>query len=512
MKVSLVEVAGANFRADEESDLLNTAFMKRLGMRKRYLPARLAIARSLSVPSLPPPVPDTADPGKAIKGDTLFDTGGTMLCWLALIVERAGDQELDLKKLIALVSAHWRRGIGLLDQEWMQADQDLSRFIRRLVDVAELPSTGHGGANAPTCLGETFSTGVISVPIGEVAEEVSSGEKVLWNLNGPGGSPHGAMMGGVGSGKTRTAVAALRSIREQAAIPLLAFDFKGDLGTNPSGGGYHLDAVFQAQTIEPPRQAVPLNVFAISSRDDIAITEAALRFRESFRRLKGSRVGDRQRDALHEAATRALSNKDVCELHHVRDALIQVYEEREMREDGAIATMREICRFPLFSPEFEPASFFRRSWIVKLPPNISEDSRTIVVNLILDALDQYLNSLIDAPVSDDGSRGLRIICMVDEAHQILGTKLPALSNLVRMSRSKGGAMMLISQSPDDFAGEDDDFLSEMGLVTAFATNAPPRNAARVLGRGANLGTLQTGQCYIKRRGDPGAKKIKAWEV
>ncbi|MBC6416484.1 MAG: hypothetical protein GDA47_01460, partial [Rhodospirillales bacterium] len=86
----------------------------------------------------------------------------------------------------------------------------------------------------------------------------------------------------------------------------------------------------------------------------------------------------------------------------------------------------------------------------------------------------------------------------------------ALSNLIRMSRSKGGAVMLISQSPDDFSGEDDEFLSEMGLVAAFSTNAPPRNAARILGKGANLGMLETGECLAKQRGDRAAKRIKAW--
>lgn len=72
--------------------------------------------------------------------------------------------------------------------------------------------------------------------------------------------------------------------------------------------------------------------------------------------------------------------------------------------------------------------------------------------------------------------------------------------------------MLISQSPDDFSGEDDEFLSEMGLVAAFATNAPPRTAGRVLGKGANLATLATGTCLVKRRGDQTAKRVKAWEV
>ena len=511
MSISLVEVAGANFRTDEEGDTLNAVFMNRLGMRKRYLPARLAIARSLAVASPPPPLSDGVDPGKAIKGDTLFGTGTTLSVWLAMIIERSGEADFDTKKLTALVGAHWRRGLALLDKEWQQAEQDVTKFVKRLVEVAELPmATGSRRLEAGPMDGEVFSTGRIEVPIGEIAEDVTTKEKVLWDLNGPGGSPHSAIMGGVGSGKTRTAVAMLRSIREQAAVPLLAFDFKGDLGTDHTGEGYHLDELFGAQVLEPPREPIPLDVLSLRSKDEIDVSEAASRFRDSFARLKGSRLGDRQRTAMHDAASLALSTQTPCELRHIRDALLSVYQEAEMKDDGAVSTMREICRFPLFTPRFDPASFFTRSWIIKLPPNVAEDSRTIVVNLVLDALDQYLNSLPDAGRSADGARGLRILCMVDEAHQILGSKLPSLSNLIRMSRSKGGAIMLISQSPDDFSSEDDEFLSEMGLVAAFSTNAPPRNAARVLGKGANLGTLQTGQCFSKRRGDQVTRRLKAW--
>jgi hypothetical protein len=511
MNFSLVEVAGANFRTDEESDGLNTAFMNRLGMRKRYLPARLAISRSLAVTAPPPPLPDSAEPGKSIKGDTLFGTGTTLSVWMALIIERAAQSCVDTRALVNLVGAHWRRGLQLLDSEWEQSDQDVTKFVKRLVEVAELPlSRGRLSAGLQGSSGQTFSRGEITVPIGEVAEDVTTRERVTWNLNGQGGSPHSAIMGGVGSGKTRTAVAMLRSIRAQAPVPLLAFDFKGDLGTDSGGGGYHLDADFEAATLEPPREPIPLDVLSLSASEEIDIAEAASRFRESFSRLKGSRLGDRQRDAVHEAASRALATESPCELHHVRDALISVYAEREMKEDGAISTMRELCRFPLFQPTHDPAAFFRESWIIKLPPNVAADSRMITVNLLLDALDQHLNSLSDAERGEDGARGLRILCMVDEAHQILNTKLPALSNLIRMSRSKGGSIMLISQSPDDFSGEDDEFLSEMGLVAAFATNAPPRNAARILGKGANLSALQNGQCYVKRRGDQAARRVRAW--
>ena len=516
MTLSQVEVAGANFRTDAGSDELNTRFMSRLGMRKRYLPARLAISRSLSLPSQPDPLPEGHDPGKTIKGDTLFGTGTSMSVWLSLIIERSEQAGASNKSLVDVVGAHWCRGLKLLDQEWQKSGENVPEFVKRLTDIADLPTSGGKSASSSNTLpSTTFSSGQIEVPLGEIAEDVSTKEKVIWNLNSRGGSPHCAIMGGVGSGKTRTAVAMLKSIREQTQVPLLAFDFKGDLGTDSVGNGYHIDRLYDAEILEPPRMPIPLDVLHIGTENEMDIAEAASRFRESFGRLKGTRLGDKQRTAMHEAASRAMRRairqKNPCELEHILDTIVGVYDEHELKVDGAISTMKEICRFPLFKPTHKPSSFFKKSWIIKLPPNVAEDNRTIVVNLVLDALDQYLNSLVDSDSSPDGARELRILCMVDEAHQILSTKLPSLSNMIRMSRSKGGAIMLISQSPDDFSGEDDEFLSEMGLVAAFSTNAAARNAGRILGKGTNLSKLQTGECLAKRRGDDVARKIKAWQ-
>lgn len=511
MSISLVEVAGANFRTDYDSDKLNTEFMGRLGMRKRYLPARLAISRSLAISAPLVPQGDELEPGKVIKGDTLFGTGTALSVWLALVVEKTEQPEMDVKQLIATVGAHWRRGLAKLDEEWEQSGGQLNAFVRRMVDVADLRQAGGRLPGTPggDMSGVTFSSGEIRVPLGEIGEDLNSREKTLWSLNGKGGSPHTAIMGGSGSGKTVMAAAMLRAIREQAPVPLLAFDFKGDLeGFTGTKGQTALGETFEAQVIEPPRMPIPLDVLALSQKDQFGIDEAALRFRESLSRLKGSRLGSVQRNYVHEAASRALTSEDPCELHHIRDRLLDVYQEHEAKEDGATSSMEELCRFPLFEPKFSPAEFFQKSWIIKLPPNVPEDSRTIVVNLLLDALDQYLNSLVDADTNLDGARGLRVLCMIDEAHQILGTKLPSLSRLVRMSRSKGGAVMLVSQSPDDFSGEDDEFLDNMGLVAAFSTNAKPSAAARILGKGANLTSLQTGQCFV--RVDKATKKIKAW--
>ena len=440
----------------------------------------------------------------------MFGSGASLSTWFALIVQRADGGVGSIKELALLVAAHWRRGLMLLDEEWRQAGEDESKFIRRLVEVAGLPLKGERPAGASVG-GDTTGPGPIPVPIGEVSIDTATGTNVDWVLNGPGGSPHIAVMGGVGSGKTRTAAAMLKVIRAASQVLFLAFDFKGDLAIDLDGKGYGLDRIFEATVLQPPRQPIPLDVLALRTADDITINQGAIRFRDSFGRLNGNPLGAKQRSMVADAAEAALTGHLPTEIHHIQESLHHLYDEREMAEDGALATMDEICRFPLFSPTLTPEQFFKRSWIIRLPQEVPESSRGLIVNLILDSLDNYLNSLPDSAMTDGRHRALRIVCLIDEAHRILGTKLPSLSNLIRMSRSKGGSIMLISQSPDYFSGVDDEFLSEMGLVAAFGSNARPASVAKIFGKGTNLSKLATGQCYVKIRGEETTRRLTSWQ-
>lgn len=503
--LTLEAVSGAAFRSTADTDELSQRVKDRLGFGSFNIPARLAIARSLSVAGHPPKV--EGEPGRVIKGDVLFGAGPDLASWVSLIIEHFGEQP-SLKDLQGLVQRHWSRGMKLVAEDLKASDGDTTEFWRRLAESA-LPqiATGTRSNRGADAGGEHLSSGPIPVRVGEVGQDTSNNEEVIWTLNAPGGSPHSAFMGGVGSGKTRTAAFVLRSIAEQAGVPLLAFDFKGDMSDRHNA----LDKAFGATVLSPPQTTIPLDVFALSGTSRHGIVTTAQRLRDSLSNLKQTKFGDQQRRRLNDALEEALRTRHPCTLEDVRDCLQTAYAVAGAKEDGAVSTLVDLCRLPIFEPTFTPAEFFSRSWIISLPASVPELVRVTVVALLTDALERYINSMADAPTDAAGNRSLRVMCVVDEAHRILGARLPGLSNLIRLGRSKGAAVMLISQKPDDFEGEDDDFLAEMGMLVCFGTNAREAAVKRILGAGASLTALKDGEAFVRVRGQSKSRKVLAWK-
>jgi DNA sulfur modification protein DndE len=514
MGFTLLEISGARFSTSKAADELNSRLMRALGLKQRYAPARLAIARSLSLPDPPPVDPIKGDDtGKTIEGHTLFGDGADLSSWAALIVEAADNSDLSRKDFQQLVAAHWHRGASLLWKEWEETEGDFGSFVTRVCENAGL----RAGA------GEEFSgaeseSGVdgalveplpvpVTIRLGDPGTDTSNNQPVVWTLNAPGVSPHIAAMGTLGTGKTRTAMQLLRQAKSQSGCSALVFDFKGDLAEDAV-----LCEALGATVITCPAQPIPLDVLRPTGTDDRALNEAALRFRDSFDRVARSRLGGIQLDALRDAVVLALKTNPRARIADIGTALGVIYEQRERNTDAVTATFNDLGAFQLFEPKHSPNSFFQKTWIVDVH-SAPETVQRLVAFLMFDALSAWIIQLKDAPLDSNGHRALRMILAVDEARQVLGYNHPSLINVVRMSRSKGCAVMLISQSPDDFAQEEEDFLENIGLTFSFRTNAAPGSLKRVFGESVDLAGLPNGVC-ITRLPDPSRRRpiqVQAWQ-
>lgn len=407
------------------------------------------------------------------------------------------------------MTIHWKRGAELLQKDWEHSKNDLARFITILTEHANFPEhNGDYSEEDQHIISQPTLTTEVRFPVGEVSKDTESKETVAFTLNDVGGSPHMAIMGAAGSGKTRTLVHMLKELRTFGSIPLLAFDFKGDLAEG-------LASTYGADVISPPESPIPLDVLHLVSNDENAIKKAAARIRDSIASVKSSKIGGVQSGALRKAITEVLQNSvdsgKIATLSDIARALDEEYENQKRNPDELTATLNELTEFNLFQPVNAPSEFFSHSWIICLPQDGSEEMRKLIINLTLNALDGWLNAQPDAPTNEEGIRALRHVTLLDEAHVVLKTKLRALTNLVRMSRSKGGVVLLASQSPDDFEDAEEGYLDNMGLTLAFNTQAKSGPTRRIFGRNHSLTNLKPGEALCRIRTETKTRKITAWK-
>lgn len=512
MNFSLLDLARTDFRTSKSADEINSRFLQHLGLTHRYEPARLAIGRSLSLDDQPNYDPvSNGDMGKAIKGENLFGSGGDLATWVALVIEHKKSGELTKKEFQQLIAAHWHRGINLLWREWKTNDQNFDKFLIRLMERAGL-RIGEGEIHIPAGENdehtpENLTPYPIDLMIGDPSIDIRNNEKITWRINGRGNSPHIAIMGTLGTGKTQLAMNMLQQIKDtDKNASVLLFDMgKGDIAEDT-----RLVEDLKAQVISVPTMPVPLDVLKLPDRTDATINDVALRFRESFSGVSPNRLGGVQTDTLRDATIRVLNRKEQVSLVDIRDEVREIYEEKNRKDDVMISTFNDLCAYSLFTPEMSPYQFFRKNWIIDVH-SAPETVQRLVVFLIIDAVNTYLTRLKDTPLDSEGNRALRLILGVDEARKVLGYQQQSLINIVRSSRSKGGSVMLISQSPDDFAQEEENFLENIGLTACFRTNAKNNALRAVFGQQVDLAGLDNGVCVTRIPEKRGVLRVRTWE-
>ncbi len=487
------EVLPANFVSSSETRAFFKEFSPLLGLVEQYRVARLAIGRSLSAGGMPDPAPDAR--GSGLKGHFLFGSDEREhLPWISVLCEHAlqHNVKISLQSMQTCTRDHWHRGCGLLREDWLASNEDFETFVHTLARRAALPEDADrarlvNGVSAQ----RQVATSAIPITL-SLGTPVDSEEPATWQINGRGYSPNIAIMGQAGSGKTFAMLNFLKQVRQQAQVPVLLIDAaKDELAANGELASLGLTVR------KVPSQPVPLDIFHDCHTSGDMSRDAAVSFAESLdRALTEGGLTANQKPRLVEALRPLLSRKKGVTLADVQSAVSAHYEMEGIKEDRVIAILKTINFYTLTQPQYGPDEFFSKSWLLTFG-GASEDTRRLTVFLLFDALDRYLKSLPEAPMDAAGNRALRLILAIDEARPLLAARHAGLSNLVRTHRSKGLAVMLASQSPDDYDGQSDDFMQQIGLPVCFRTNS---TANAVLNnmfkskRGVNFSALDPGQC------------------
>lgn len=495
-ELSITEVLLANFQANKDGSALSEEMRRHLGLSTHYKIGRLALGRSMGEPSYPELTNDT--PGRPLKGNLLF--GETEAClWVGLLITNIlhynPDTAITLQVLQNAVKRHWSRGVRLLKDDWISVDEDYERFIELLITRrAALPDNIN---LKPAILGEISSSlaGEPRPVMVNIGDEVDSGESFTHLVNGVGYSPHMAIMGQVGSGKTRTMLEILRQIKSQTNTPVILLDLgKGDLAKDTS-----LQNALNATVLEVPDLPIPLDMFYGSDDNMNAASDAVLGFRDSFCHVMQSKPGAKQLQNISEALKPLFVSKKEISLRDIKLQLEDFYLSNSLNRDIVTSTIYDLNEREIFSPDFSPKEFFSKSWIITFA-NARETSKNLATSLLLDALSSYLKRSEEAPKDVEGHRAITITIAIDEARDLLALKHKALSENIRLHRSKGLVAMLASQSPDDYDGKVDDYLENIGLPICFTTNATSNQVLQNMFKGKpNFSSLQPGICMTLKK-------------
>jgi len=442
---------------------------------------RLALA--LSLKHAGKDVPRSPDArGKEIRDRSLF--GPDMVTYKALVQQIHGrrfDEDEFVSRDSSVVKNHVDHGCAILKSLFDSSNRNKTEFFRLL--AAELSDI------AP-------SIAPLEVDVG-VAEP--SGKPVVLGFNDmhehP--NPHMAIMGKSGAGKTQVLLKILADIRSLSGgrTHFVLFDYKGDISDNEE-----FVKASGAQVFRLPEDRLPINPFVLPDYDERTIAMAARAKSESFASAQ-TRLGVVQKGRLTDAIIEAYEHRRAAaerypDLQEVLQIVETRYEAEKRKPDSLIEVLRDLARFDLFweHGNSQPIldSMITHTTIVDLSG--LEMLRELVAYMVIEQLYREMNSLPDSAIAGR-YREIRTVLVIDEAHHYLGQQNIFLQRVVREGRSKGVAVFLASQSPNDYVPRGDEFnyLEHIEFPLVFTSDAMSSRAAReILGCSQGVaGTLPT---------------------
>jgi DNA sulfur modification protein DndE len=273
-----------------------------------------------------------------------------------------------------------------------------------------------------------------------------------------------AIAGMAGSGKTQLMKDILYQIssRTNYELKFIFFDYKGE--GNPEQLKSFLEAT-KCDFIDIVNDGgIKFNPFLSISTDERQRPFSIKAFVDTIATFVPS-VGVTQKNILMNVITDLFDEKKGTypNINELFARLEEYYEENNKKPDTLYAGIQDLTT-NIFNCSSDDPNILDSSLYLNLPPALSDTLRQLVVFLLLRYFNTYFTSTNDCEPKDH-IFPLRYVIVIDEAHIYLKNKnaRKALEELLRLLRSKGVIIVMLSQGVEDYRTKDFDFASQVEL-------------------------------------------------
>ncbi|MGI8899650.1 MAG: helicase HerA-like domain-containing protein, partial [Nocardioides sp.] len=324
---------------------------------------------------------------------------------------------------------------------------------------------------------------------------------------------HGLVAGATGTGKTKT----LQLLAEQLSaqgVPVFAADIKGDLSglSTPGEAGQKIEDRARSVGQMWRAQGFPVEFFAIGGEGTGIPLRATMTAFGPILLAKVLGLNDTQESSLglvfHYADKAGLPLLDLEDLRAVVQFLTSAEGKADLKSLGGLSSstagviLRELIAFSdqgadafFGEPEFETADLLRAMpdgkgliSLVELPD--LQDRPDVFSTFLMWLLADLFHDLPELGDPDKPS----LVFFFDEAHLLFHDAskdfLAAITQTVRLIRSKGVGVFFVTQSPTDVP---DDVLAQLGSRVQHQLRAHTPNDAKALK--ATVSTYPVSEVY-----------------
>jgi len=293
-----------------------------------------------------------------------------------------------------------------------------------------------------------------------------------------------AVAGMVGSGKTELVKDLLYQISVQSKNELnfIFFDYKGE------GNPERLKTFFDgtgSMMVDLKKGALDLNPLSFINLIDKRIQDFNIKSFVDFVCTIATQLGARQKQILQSVISDCFDQQEGLQsvmpeqynnthptLADIFEALKNYYNDNNIAPDTLYGIIADLTTNIFRSEGQATKKIYEQSLYINLPIELSDTLRQLCVFLTLKYLLAEFSSTNDTVPTEHRIKPLRYVIVIDEAHVYLKNKnaSKALEDILRVLRSKGVVVIMLSQGVEDYKTKNFDFASQIKIPICLNIN------------------------------------------